>query len=390
MGNSTFSQSFNLIFTILCLIATCFAVFRCFQTYLKNEDVCLVSFKRFNDNPDQIYPTITICILNPIQQEKLDRFGNGSYDVTSFNKYLKGELENKEFEKHSYDDATVNLEDYLLNYKVISPDKLIPYQDMSTYGQNGWKGPYVSFRKEEIKCFSFDIPYNHKENVFGVVINLNSSIFRNRTRPNEWPSQPDIPGVSFTIHMKSQMLLSYSTMKSNWDFRGPDSSKNYSMEFHINTMDLVSYRSKKYEPCIADWKNYDRVLYEELMNKIGCQVRYWKLNNTIRYCTRKEEFDEIDKYFFDILSNNIRAPPPCRTIKQAQYQYKDSEISNQLMLHNHTDVNFVVNFLKLNHHFKEIMQVEAYSAESLLGNIFVCNIKSIILAQLYHMKDFKF
>lgn len=321
MANPNISLPFNFIFTIVCLVATCFAVFRCFQTYLKNEDVCLVSFKRFNDNPDQIYPTTTICIINPIQKEKIEKFGNGSDDVTSFNKHLKGELEHKELGNISYDDATVDLNDYLLSYKVMLPEKLVPYQEMDKNGQNGWKGPYVSFRKEEVKCFSFDIPYNHKANIYGIIINLKSSIFRNGTRPSEWPVQIDIPGIAFAIHLKSQMLLSYSTMKTNWDSLGPDSSKDYTMEFDVNTMDVMSYRSKKYEPCIADWKNYHQVLYEDVMNKVGCQIEYWKLNKTIPYCSTKEEFEEVNKYFIDITfsSNNVLPmPPPCRTIKQSQ------------------------------------------------------------------------
>ena len=349
-------------------MATCIAVFKCFQTYLKNEDVCLVSFKRFNYHPDQIYPTITICIINPIQQEKLDKFGKGSYNISSYTMHLKGEVSNKELPKISYDEATMDLNDYLLSYKVMFTDKLVPYQEMDKFGQDGWKGPYVSFRKEEAKCFSFDIPYNNEKNIYGVVINLNSTIFRDRTRPSEWPFQIDIPAISFSIHLKSQMLLAYSTMRTNWDKRDINSSKDYTMEFDVNTMDIMSYRSKKNEPCVADWRNYDQVIYEDLMKRIECQVEYWNLNKTLRYCSKKEEFEEVHKYFLNVLSNNITQPPPCRTIKQSQYQYKDSEIGNLLLQNKHTDVNLVVNFLKLNHHFKEIMQVEAYSSESLLGN----------------------
>ena len=383
MNKSNISLSFNLIFTILCFVVTCIAVLKCFQTYLKNEDVCLVSFKRFNGNPDQIYPTSTICIINPVQQEKLEKFANGTYNISSYTMHLNGELNNEELQKISYDDVTVDLNDYLLSYKVIYPDKLVPYQEMrkKPYLQDGWKGPYVSFRKEEVKCFSFDIPFNHNTNVEGVVINLNSTIFRDRTRPNEWPLQIDIPGLSFSIHLRSQMILSYSTMARTWQERSINSSKDYTMEFDVNTMDIMSYRSKKDEPCVEDWRNYDQVLYKDLMNKIGCQAKYWKLNKTFPYCTKKDEFEQINQYFLSALQNNISQPPPCRTIKQSQYQYKDSEIRYHLQNNNHTDINIVINYLKLNHYFKEIMQVEAYSSESLLGII-------IFTKNDYHFEEY--
>ena len=144
MTNSNISLPINLIFTILCFVATCIAVFKCFETYLKNEDVCLVSFKRFNDHPDYVYPTITICIINPVQQHKLNKFGNESVvNISSYTMHLKGELNNEILQNIPFDEVTVDLEDYLLSYKVIYPDKLVPYQEMSQkpYQQNGWKGP---------------------------------------------------------------------------------------------------------------------------------------------------------------------------------------------------------------------------------------------------------
>ena len=57
--------------------------------------------------------------------------------------HLKGELNNEILQNIPFDEVTVDLEDYLLSYKVIYPDKLVPYQEMSQkpYQQNGWKGP---------------------------------------------------------------------------------------------------------------------------------------------------------------------------------------------------------------------------------------------------------
>ena len=51
-------------------------------------------------------------------------------------------------------------------------------------------------------------------------------------------------------------------------------------------------------------------------------------------------------------------------IKQAQYEYKDVENENEL---EQSGLKIFVDFKNLNHHYKEIKQVEAYSAESLMG-----------------------
>ena len=352
------------MFNTICLILTIFLVTKCFQTYWKNEDVCLVSFKRFNDDSDQVYPTITICTINPFETKKLTKILNGDYNTSYVIRAMQGYIIDENLSNTKYDDVTVDLNEYLLNYNILFPHQpAIPYDKMSSIGQNGWTGPYVSFRKEEVKCFSFDIPFNKQANIHGVAITLNSSLFENETRPFEWPLDPNNRGIAFALHMKSQMLLSYSTMRYIWQKRSQDDPKHYSMEFSVNTLDIVTYRSKKNEPCVKDWKDYDRILYDDLMNQVGCQVEYWKLNKSLPYCNRPEQFEKIDRYFNQVLTNIITPPPPCRTIKQAQYDYKDVEDSSS------SGVTFVVDFKNLNHHYKEISQVEAYTVESLIGKI---------------------
>jgi hypothetical protein len=355
----------KLFFSAVCFSATVYLVIECFQTYWKNEDVCLVSFKRFNENADQVYPTITLCINNPIQQKKLKRVGKGNYNTSTFKGYLEGYYVDEELKNVDYEEVTVDLNEYLMDYKVRMPNQYpVSYKQMSSVGQIGWKEPYTSFRRPDVKCFSFDIPYNHKANIQGVSIMLNSSIFSNETRPDEWQYDLELPGIAFAMHLKSQMLLSYSTMRFSWDKRSPDDSKYYRMEFAVNSLDIETYRSKKKEPCVEGWKDYDRVVYDDLMNQVECQVEYWKLNKTRRYCNSTKEFEKVDGYLSGVLTNVITPPPPCRTIKQAQYNYRDVEESNVMQS---SGINIVVDFKNLNNHYKEIKQVEAYSAESLMG-----------------------
>ena len=91
-----------------------------------------------------------------------------------------------------YDEVLVDINEHLVDYKVLFLDisSTIPsevsYKDMEAFGQNGWNGPYTSFRKEDVKCFLFDMPFNRKANVLRVTISLNSSIFHNDTRPDEF------------------------------------------------------------------------------------------------------------------------------------------------------------------------------------------------------------
>ena len=113
----------KLLFSFVCFLATIHFVIKCFETYWKNEDVCLVSFKRFNENADQGYPTITVRIINPIQQKKLNRVGKGNYNTSLFARHLQGDTVDEELKNVKYDEVTVDLNEYLLDYKVLIPTK---------------------------------------------------------------------------------------------------------------------------------------------------------------------------------------------------------------------------------------------------------------------------
>ena len=107
----------------------------------------------------------------------------GLYNTSSYTKQLQGQYMGKIISDIGYDEVTVDINEHLVDYKVLFPDisSTIPSEvsdkDMEAFGQNGWNGPYTSFRKEDVKCFSFDIPFNRKANVLGVTISRNSSFF---------------------------------------------------------------------------------------------------------------------------------------------------------------------------------------------------------------------
>ena len=152
---------FKVIFILLCFVITILMVTKCFLNYVRNEDVCLVSFKRFNDNADQVYSTTTLCISNPIQKDKLEMISKGLYNTSSYTKQLQGQYMDEIISDIGYHEVTVDINEHLVDYKVLFPDisSTIPsevfYKDVEAFGQNGWNGPYTSFRKEDENAFRF-------------------------------------------------------------------------------------------------------------------------------------------------------------------------------------------------------------------------------------------
>ena len=91
------------------------------ERYLKNEDTSQISFRTFNNRPNDNYPDVTFCSDDGHLKDAADEM---QISKTGFSKILKGEsnLEYtapKTFEKivtSNSDDYFINLKDILFSY----------------------------------------------------------------------------------------------------------------------------------------------------------------------------------------------------------------------------------------------------------------------------------
>ena len=326
-----------------------------------NEDICRISFKRFNGGPEQVYPTTSICIFNPILEYALNKFVNISNPKKLLHElYLQEVLLGTELRNVTFDDITLDINQYLLDYEVLLLNQnWVSYRDINNVE---WKGPYVSLRAPQTKCFSFDIPYKLNKNIQSIAITLHPSIFNNDTRPNIINLGTNTRGIALSMHMKSQLMLSYANMQTTWTHRGPGASKFYGMTFSLNSMDVLVNRNKRNDTCLEEWYKYDETFYNAVVEHLGCQPAYWMLNSTVDRCSNKTEYDKVLTLTSEALTNSLSAPQPCKLIKQLQYDYLD--VDGEIF---QRGITITVDFKKLNLHYKEIKQVEAFNFESLIG-----------------------
>ena len=62
----------GMYFQIVCTLGAGCMLFWCCWEYSKNEDVVEVAFKKYGDDPESIYPDITLCFQSPFYEEKLN------------------------------------------------------------------------------------------------------------------------------------------------------------------------------------------------------------------------------------------------------------------------------------------------------------------------------
>ena len=71
------------VYAIVCYLATLFPIFLGISIFLKNKDVCELSFKTFNKDSLSPYPSDTLCFSNSINEKILESYGDDEIGVMS-------------------------------------------------------------------------------------------------------------------------------------------------------------------------------------------------------------------------------------------------------------------------------------------------------------------
>ena len=87
------SKHFQNAFKFVCLTAAVSMIIYCTNDFLENNNISEVSFLRFNQDEESIYPQLTICLLNEFSllDDKLKQLGKG-INTSSYIRFLKGEI----------------------------------------------------------------------------------------------------------------------------------------------------------------------------------------------------------------------------------------------------------------------------------------------------------
>ena len=90
-----------------------------FNYYFNNDDVASISYRDFNEEEKDGYPTITLCLSDMKESGKIFNethavFNSNSVTPLLYEKFLKGNQKIK-FEKINFDFSTIQYNDVVLN-----------------------------------------------------------------------------------------------------------------------------------------------------------------------------------------------------------------------------------------------------------------------------------
>ena len=360
---------YKVIFKLICACLAVSTTIWCCYEFGKNEDMCEVSYKRFLQDAQSIYPDVTVIIPYQLNKIEFEKLGIG-INISTFEQILQGELWDDEMLKVPLEDVRIKSENYLIASCAMS-SYLDECRPIETINQNillgGSMGHAFQLPRDRLTAYA---RFRFRKSVFSNgIFPVNHELMITFQYPNR-------------VYRSQGSLFDISEEFSNDIDIEEEKHKNHVIEFRMRDMEVLQRRQKKGGKCLVD-HDYDKKKQEEMMLEVGCRPYFWNHTMIDRICRTQQENEHLLKRNMEIWNrlkqtedNDI---PPCKeiqklqidhTIKRAKthsnqkYDFKDigpKDIGNgtwfEITLRIQTDT------------FKEIKQKRAYTTQSLIGNI---------------------
>ena len=260
------------------------------------------------------------CIIHPFLNHYLKKYGGG-VNASSYSEFLQGSYWDERMLDIDFDNVTPSLSDNLLEIWLYLHDLTGYRYDhvLKSSDPAGWVPYfYVSFRSSVRKCFTFDIPFLEKKQVFMFGLRVKNSFFPQGVRP----TTKDEHRFLVYFHYPGQRFTSIYTIKYDWEPKS-NRSNPYHMQYEMKDVEVNRHRIRPQEPCIEDWKKYDQALMDDMMLKAGCKPPHWETARNLSLCSNSEQM----AYFVDQPSTaTVEAfGPPCTVIENLHYRYYEEE-----------------------------------------------------------------
>ena len=324
-------------FIVICIIGALYFTTRCIYEYTLDKDTSSVSYKKFHEDKDSLYPSVSLCFADTFSDVM------GEVEKSKYIEFLSGCegnpdcVWNSTYANIDYDLVTKDLLDYIIGELIEFDDKA---EYMYIYGEsenssvvkdgkkktifNAYKGGdrvYTSSRGYEYKCITFDIPFRKEHTVKTYSILLNNDVFGEALAPF---------GMDFDVsfHYPNQILRKTSS-KVNWKGEkmlfnqtchdDPDNcayyGKSFTMQFEVGHVSVLKRRHKRNDPCIENWKNDSTELKTRYANNKKCKPNHWKLPLNLTLCNDQSRMRGA--------LSLVESPDiaPCATIERYGYSY---------------------------------------------------------------------
>ena len=267
------SYSFNL----LCVFTTLSMLVYWGYRFSLNEDLSVVTYRKFYEREDDMYPTVSLCLENPFLKQ---RFAEHGVDPTLYLEFLKGEYFSEDFLKIDYRNVTIDISDFIKGYKMwfrngsnigVNFDSGVNMKEkrmLTHVSYNGFADSWDNSGTRTIlrfrKCFALNFPKVQNLLIFRVLLSNNMFI-------NTLGERPTFLQFKAAYHLPQQYLLHGENEKWDWPYRAANES--YMARFHVRDMAIIRKRNKHENRCIESYDAYDDRVVNLHKSYASCRIK---------------------------------------------------------------------------------------------------------------------
>ena len=271
----------RVIFYVVVLSIACLLTFLQYQKYMKNEDVSSISYRRFNIERRDVYPSFSICLYSSfgmIFKQNENILGlKGWKGGNLYRRMLLGEesvkddfIRKRRFRLVDFDHLTVNLlDDIVLVFHAVTKNGNFVHE-VESKNKNELRPFVYGYQDPNQICITRKRTFTKQSLLNYEVLKLDVKLLYNITadlhvyihKPGELTRMLHKPTASFSLNDFKEMTQT------------PPLNNLY--HFNVNHVEVMRTRPDGIAPC-NDTSVDDDVMYRTVIAKsAGCIPSYWK------------------------------------------------------------------------------------------------------------------
>ena len=394
-SHSTLKLYLTKIYKYLCVISTLLLVGYSICVYIQNNDISRIHYKEFHSTANDIYPSISLCFGDTLDDGKLDAYGTNK---TSYLKFLKGIEAESTLHNINFNEMSINLTNYLLGielykneYNGESQEDSYFFLDYTAYGKPKYRGniewkpnmyqnnnPFYGMIQQ---CFTVDIPFIPSQQTSWITIIMSRSVFLKGKRPYNAEKSKDVFAVD--IHYPGQRYR-FAYRKSSWmgDEPKDTNTNSYGIKFVLTNLEVMHQRNTRNTACRDQFLDDDEALRMLMIKNISCIPPYWikPKDGNATVCSTKDKLRRV--YNMDAK----KYISPCRRITLANIEHSEYPTTyyNEVLQLNRREIRqsnnpesftknvsldyFYVTVFFKHETYKEIVLTRQFDLQNLIGN----------------------
>ena len=281
MKMSTIGFTYIKIFQLFCVILVVYMIYQQIIEYQKNEDSTSVSYRSFNQDERDLYPSYSICIHSTkgaILNGKSSLLGE-SMGVDELHKMLIGRKKlSDKFKEFNLENNAIDIVPEFVDMFVSYTKQGREFNSWNRHMKNNAKAPfYNSYQDPYFRCVTKSVEFVKDQILHYDYLVLDALKVHDYMR--NVSSFDDTINLFLYVHHPGQLVREFGkqTFQLNiMDFENAINGTNNHQEIHVSHVEVIRKRPDGVVQCNDSLANEDYFWVQKVVESLGCVPKYWE------------------------------------------------------------------------------------------------------------------